>query len=182
MKNARSGMTLFELLIVMMIVGIVYSVGMIALKKENITVSSVTLSDLKNTLASLAQTGQIRMVCDLSCKECRVWSESATPLATVRLKADDPIERYGFDRFGELKKLGNIVTRSGGTLRQECFEYVLYPDGTSSPLILKNDQKYYVYTPLAKKPFVAGSEEALRKFVFDEAHYPLRGDVYYVGQ
>lgn len=176
-------MTLFELLIVMTIIGIVYSIGVFTLSKEKVTASTMTLMTLKPTLGALAQSGKTRIVCDLSCSECRVWSADETPLSTVRLKSEGAIERYGFDRFGELKKLGYPLTRTEGKLRQACFEYTLYPDGTATSLILKSDNKYYAYTPLGEeKPYVTGSEEALRNFIFNASNYPVRGDDYYAGR
>lgn len=180
MGKMRGGMTLFELLVVMTIVGIVYSIGIFTLSKEKATASTMSLMTLKSTLGAFSQSGKTRIVCDLSCRECRVWSADETPLATVHLKSEKSIERYGFDRFGELKKLGAALTRTEGALRQACFEYTLYPDGTATPLILKSDNKYYAYTPLGgEKPYVAGSDEALRRFIFNESNYPLRGDDYY---
>ena len=54
---SRRGMTLFELLIVMMIVGIVYSISIISLNKEKISASTMNLSNLKSTLLALEHTG-----------------------------------------------------------------------------------------------------------------------------
>lgn len=183
MKTFRGGMTLFELLIVMTVIGIVYSIGLFTLKKEKVTVSSMNVMNIKSTLASLEHSGEIRMVCGESCQECRVYSVDDTLLATFRFQSDGTPMRYGFDQFGELKPLGAIVTRTGGELRQGCFEVSLHPDGTLSPLILKSKQTFYGYTPLGEdKPFVAKSEDALRQLLFNEANAPLKLDDYYGAQ
>lgn len=180
MKTFRAGMTLFELLVVMMIIGIVYSIGLFSLKKEKVTAATMTISTIKSTLGAMEHSGEIRMVCDSPCRECQVYSSNDTVLAALHLSSQEAPVRYGFDHLGELKPLENIVTRVGEELRQGCFEVSLRPDGTFTPLILKSKQTYYVYTPLGgDKPFVAQGDEALREFLFDEASYPMKSDDYY---
>jgi len=182
-KTFRGGMTLFELLIVMIVVGIVYSMGMFTLKKEKITSSTLTLSAIQSSMRALEHSGKIRMVCDMPCQECRVYSADDKPLATYDLPADAKIVRYGFDQYGELRELPPIVTRVGGKLQQGCFEVSLLSDGTLTPLTLKSNQTFYAYTPLGgDKPFVTQSEDELRAFLFNETHTPLKPDDYYGAQ
>ncbi len=177
MKTSRAGMTLFELLIVMTIIGIVYSIGLFTLKKEKVTAATLTPSTLKTTLLALSQSSTIRLLCDIPSQECRVFSNEGKVLTTAHLHTDAPILRYGFNRFGELRVLGNVVTRTNRGLSQGGFEISLLPDGSTTPLILKSNNKFYVYTPLGEdKPYITNSEEALRKFVFNESLYPRRGD------
>jgi len=176
----RGGMTLFELLIVMIVVGIVYSMGLFTLKKERVTSSTIPLTALKSSMKALEHSSEIRMVCDKACQECRVFSADTKLLATFHLQSEATPLRYGFDRYGELKPLGLIITRSSGTLQQGCFEVALYPDETFTPLILKSKLTFYVYTPLGgDKPFVTQNEDALRRFLFNETTTPIRTDSYY---
>jgi len=182
-KTFRGGMTLFELLIVMIVVGIVYSMGMFTLKKEKITTSTLTLSAIQSSMRALEHPGKIRMVCDMPCQECRVYSTDDKPLATFDLPTNGKIVRYGFDQYGELRELPPIVTRVGEKLQQGCFEVSLLSDGTFTPLTLKSNQTFYAYTPLGgDKPFVTQSEDALRAFLFNETHTPLKLDDYYGAQ
>lgn len=176
----RIGMTLFELLVVMVIIGIVYSIGLFSLKKEKVAVATVKVSTIKTTLRAMEHSGEIRMVCDVPCQECHVYSSEDTVIAILHLSSQESPVRYGFDRFGELKALGNVVTRVGEELKQGCFEVSLRRDGTFTPLILKSEDTFYLYTPLGgDAPFVATSEEELRQFWFNEASYPLKTDDYY---
>lgn len=180
MKTSRNGMTLFELLIIVTIIGIVYSVGLFTMKKEKLNTATMNVSTLKTTLLALSQSSEIRLHCDVACHNCSVVSADDKVLTTLHLQSDNEITRYGFDRFGELNKLGNVVTNINGTLRQGCFEMTLYPDGTVTPLILKKHDTFYAYTPMgSNKPYVTKNEEALRKFIFNETFYPLKGDDYY---
>ncbi|MCX6061297.1 MAG: type II secretion system protein [Campylobacterales bacterium] len=180
MKTFRRGMTLFELLVVMTIVGIIYSIGIFTLKKEKVTATTMSISTLKTTLLSLSQSSEIRMFCDTSCTQCRVFSNEGKAITVLHLHSNETIQRYGFDRFGELKLLGNTVARTEEGLEQGCFEMSLRPDGSVTPVILKSNNKFYAYTPIGgDKPYIAGSEEALRNILFNESYYPLRGDDVY---
>ncbi len=183
MDHAKKGMSLFELLIVMIIVGIVYSIGLFAINKEKAVSSTIKASELKSALRALDHNQKIRMICDNSCHECRVLDTRDSVVASIRLSSDGTLQRYGFDRLGELRPLGKTVTSIDNKLSQECFEFTLYPDGTSSPLILKDNASYYLYTPLqGEKPFITDSAETLRLHLFDERRYPLKNDRYYVQQ
>lgn len=180
MKSARNAMTLFELLIVVTIIGIVYSVGLFTLKKEKISAPTMNVATLKTTLLALSQSNEIRLYCDVTCHDCRVLTPDNKVLTNLHLRSDNPVARYGFDRFGELKELGKAVVKLNSTLTQGCFEMTLYPDGAVTPLILKQYNKFYAYTPMGgDKPYVTRSEDELRKFIFNEALYPLKSDDYY---
>jgi len=184
MDTRRRGMTLFELLIVITIVGIIYSIGIFTLKKETLSTSKMDLTNIKSTLSALDHTGAIRLVCDPSCRECRVWpAKGETPIASLHLHADGTVQRYGFDRNGDLKPIGKSVSSLAGSLEESCFEFTLYPDGSSTPILLKDNSAYYAYSPLTDdKPFITGNPDALRRFMFDSRHYPIKKDDYYAGQ
>ncbi len=180
MKSWRSAMSLFELIVVVIIVGVVYSLAIFSLKKEKAISSSMSVSSIKTTLLSFSQQSEIKMVCDVSCQECRLYDHNGKILTTLTLVSETPIHRYGFNRFGELQKWGNAVVSGKERLSQGCMEVTLSPDGLITPLILKSENTFYVYTPLGDaKPYRSTSEEAVRKFVFDESIYPLSGDTFY---
>lgn len=180
MKPWRSAMSLFELIVVVIIVGVVYSLAIFTLKKEKAITSIMSLSSIKTTLLSISAQNDIRLVCDVSCQECRLFDHNGKVLTTLTLASQTPVYRYGFNRFGELQKWGNAVVSSEGRLSQGCFEVTLSPDGRITAFILKSENTFYVYTPLGDaKPYITTSEEAVRKFVFDESSYPLSGDTFY---
>ena len=117
------------------------------------------------------------MLCDETCAQCRVFTADNQQLTTARLQSNFSIKRYEFNRFGELKPLGNVVFRTPEGLKQGCFEFTLRSDGSVSPLILRSNHQFYAYIPLgADTPYVTKSEESLRQFMFKDASYPLRAE------
>ena len=180
MRTFRLGMTLFELLIVIMIVGIVYSLGMFTVKKERIASTTLPLSGIKTSLTATEHSGLIRLVCDKACRDCRILDAKQSPIGYLRLQSESTPQRYGFDRYGELRPIGPAVVRTEKGLEQACFEFTLFPDGTSTPLILKDNASYYAYTPLTdQSPYITGDTDALRRFLFDERRYPMKADDFY---
>lgn len=173
-------MTLFELLVVMTIIGIVYSVALFSLNKEKALSSSITLETLRSSLSALRSSEPLRLVCLREKNECSVYDRSDKTIALFRLQSPGIVERYGFNRYGELKPWGTTLAQTGGKLNPVRFEYVLYPDGTSTPLILKSKNRFYAYTPLGDaKPLVTESEEELRLLLYGDHKLPLRADGYY---
>lgn len=180
MKPWRSAMSLFELIVVVIIVGILYSLAIFTFKNEKATPPAMNLSSIKTTLLSLSEQREIRMHCDASCEECSIFDHTGKVLTTLTLVSDTPVHRYGFNRFGELQRWGNAVVSNDGRLTQGCFDVTLSPDGAITPFILKSGNTFYVYTPLGEnKPYMSTSEKEVRKFIFDESAYPLSGDAFY---
>lgn len=179
MRFARGGMSLFELLVVMVIVGIVYSLVVFSIRTEKATVSEVPLDALKKTLEALDYDGKLRLFCDSGCEECRLYRDDAPSSSSFRLKTGHSIQRYGFNRFGDLEPLEPVVSDNHQHMEPGCFEYTLYPDGSSSFLLLKSADTYYLYTPLGgEKPFMTQSEERLKEALFSTSLYPLTRDDY----
>lgn len=180
MKPWRSAMSLFELIIVVIIVGVVYSLAIFTLTKEKAIPSTMSLSSIKTTLLSFSQQSEIRMSCNVSCQECKLFDHNGKVLTTLTMVSHSAIHRYGFNRFGELQQWGNTVVSREGKLTQGCLNVTLSPSGVITPFILKSENTFYVYTPLGEsKPYISSSEEEVRKYLFDESSYPLNGDEFY---
>lgn len=177
MKTSHTGMTLFELLIVMVIIGVVYSIGIFTLKTEKPPTEFLTLSSLKTTLLALSSSGGRELVCDDTRQECDLYTSDKKRVTTLRLHVSGPIMRYGFNPQGELRMLGNTIIGNNAKSFSKSFSIGLNSDGTVTPLILKNNNTFYAYTPLGgNQPFVTMNEDKLRKYIFNDPFYPLKRD------
>ncbi len=180
---SRHGMTLIELLIVITIVGVIYAMGTFALGKKVPTIGTTTLENLKKNLLAMKHDGIITLVCDKESLNCHVLDNHHEPFASLKLSHLEPVTRYIFDRNGELREMGQTVIPTKDKMREVGFSFTLYPDSTSSQLLLKSGGTFYLYTPTTiSSPFVTSSETALHDYYFDENHYPLKSDDYYAAQ
>lgn len=86
MKFSRNGMTFFELLVVIIIIGIIYSIGLFTIKKEKIQTAVMDVSTLKTTLLAYSQSKERRLYCDDTCKNCSILSKDGEVLANLHLR------------------------------------------------------------------------------------------------
>lgn len=180
MKTSHTGMTLFELLIVMIIIGVVYSIGIFTVKKEKVPTEFLTLSSLKTTLLSLSSSGATELVCDDTRQECDLYTSDKKIVTTLRLHTSGPIMRCGFSPAGELRILGNTIISNNSKSVSKTFSIKLNSDGIFTPLILKNNNTFYAYTPLGgDQPFITMNEDRLKKYLFNDSFYPLKRDAAY---
>lgn len=174
------GMSLLELLIVITIVGIVYAMGSFAIGKHSFNSTSTTLQNLKKNLLAIEHNGSMKLVCDTECTHCNLLDNHGNILTSITLSMKESVKRYGFDRNGDLRAMGAVVTQTKEGMEEACFTYSLHADTTSSLLLLKSGETFYLYTPLAQStPFTTTSEEALRNYYYNEEHYPMKSDEYY---
>lgn len=180
MSTRRKGMTLFELLVVMTIMGIVYSIAIFVVKKEDISTTNITLLTLKKRLLEMEPSGKIEIFCYQGCRECLVKKAETNTMSKIKLETTEEIINYSLDRFGELYPRANVISHISGKTEQGCFSYSLNLDGTSSFLLLKEGENFYLYTPMGgETPFVTQSEAVLKEFLHNESIYPLKSDEYY---
>jgi prepilin-type N-terminal cleavage/methylation domain-containing protein len=182
MNTIRTGMTLIELLIVMIIIGIVYSIGMFTVAKNKIIPTAITLDNLQKNLAALDHEGKITLSCNLQSDECTLETNKET-ITGIHLNTKGKITRYGFNREGELYPLGPIITHINGKTELSAFSYALNADRIASWLLLKQNDMYYLYTPLyGDKPFITTDEDSVKNMLYNETIYPIKSDSYYAAQ
>lgn len=176
----RRGFSLIELLVVLLIMGVVSSIAIFALRKSNIATPPTTLSTLKNNLFSLSNGTPSTLICTAACQHCFIRTENSSDTIPISLKKEGEITRYGFDRYGELRPMGNAVIPTEKGYKEVCFTLKYSPEGFFSPLILKNNQTFYAYTPLGNmEPLITQSEEKVRALFYDEAIIPTQNGNYY---
>jgi hypothetical protein len=181
MSPNRTAMTILELLVVVLIIGIVYTFGLFALNKTSVSTSNITLNTLKTSLGASSGGKTITLVCDTDCTTCTTILRDSSNTTSVRLAQKDSLSVHTFDPNGELQKANPVIYSRNGVLKEGCFSYTLNADGTSSHLLLKSGPNYYLYTQNAT-PIITQSIETLRNALYLQANYPMTNDDYYAAQ
>lgn len=180
LNRLRHGISLIELLIVLLIIGAVSSVALFALKRSSVASPPLNLSTLKTILINSSEGSQATLVCDSDCKTCEIRFDASDKRLPLTLQNEGEIFRYAFDRNGDLRPTGRPIIADSEGFKEGCFSMSVSSDGIISPLILKNGQTFYAYTPLGgDTPTVSRSEESIRDLFYDEALMPLRNGSYY---
>ncbi len=173
----RSAFTLLELLIVMVIVGIVYSVGFSRFKLYTPPLKALTPLDLKQTIMhNKGFKGHGTLLCVDECTKCYVREDISQPYVAydggVSLKGT---KSYTLDADGSLVKM-----RYGRYDDKDvCFMMDFFPNGSSTQLIIQQKDRAYFLPAFFSKPKEFSSvEDAKEYWLADEKRLKDAGSYY----
>lgn len=133
----RRGFTLIELMLVVLIVGLVYGLAVNSVKRFSTEDEVVDLLTLPDFLAKKHQRDHLAVICIDRCKECSLYIDGKA-VKDIPPFVDDKAAYFRFDQ----RLLTREVTlqslfREDGVEEPACFRYDLYPDGSSTEMIVK---------------------------------------------
>jgi prepilin-type N-terminal cleavage/methylation domain-containing protein len=162
----NKGFSLIELIIVLIIIGVVYSfVGnsfIKAQKKENIS--------LKN-LPKIIRTLQYKTLeINIFGRECDkiIWFESSNSIPiNASININRKLKVYNFNMYGDLKKIDFDSITIENRDYPICFQFELYDNGSSSSFIVEDTktQLFYFYTALGSVKIFKSLEKAKNCFL-----------------
>jgi len=148
----KKGFTLIELMIVIVIIGVVYSLALSKLqapKKEGVTLPS--FKTLKTYLASYMEDAKkVTLRCE-NCKQCFVFRDDKK-VAEVQSFFDRSVEMYRYDFF-----VGDIALQ-----KESCFEFSVDRDGVGDQIFVLYKGKVYDYTSYFKPVVIYDSLAELK--------------------
>jgi len=173
-KTNRNAFTLFELMIVVLIIGIVYALVLGHFDpKQRIKVFS--LSSLRDTLSQIHHEGQrIDLVVYGKCKKTAYFINNELQ---EKMKVDisdtifQDLKVYKSDPFGHEREISFTPVIINDRLEPVCFKYTIYPNGSGSNYIVfkKSEEKYYIFPPYFEDVNSTDSlEEALALFTHEK--------------
>jgi prepilin-type N-terminal cleavage/methylation domain-containing protein len=149
--------TLIELLLVIIIMGIVYSfVGNSFVKREKVT-ETVTVHNLPDSIRKI---GVEKAKLQIFGRECDkfLWLSGDSQLTVdAPLRIGKELEVFSFDMYGELRKMEFGTIRIKNQTHKICMEFCLYSNGSTSSYVLQEGEKFYLYRPLQLQPEVFDS-------------------------
>jgi len=171
-SSSKKGFTLFELLLVIVLIAVLYGVfiNKLTAKPKGGVAGVPTLETIGAYLQPVAEAadGDVSLVCLDECRECSVYADGKkTEGAAVTLFEALPAvyRRDGLGQFQEVKFLP--VKDSDGVLQNVCFRYTLYRNGSRSSYIVGYNDVYYLYDaylqPVTKYRTLEAAEAAYDK-------------------
>ena len=145
--SSSKAFTLFELLLVVVLISAMYGVFVHKLstagKVEN---KQVTLTTLKPFLQEFPFQREAELLCLEPCKSCSLLIDGKpADGVAVPLFGSTP-KVYEKDRFGQLRQKEFLPYRkTDGTLSNVCFAYSLYKNGSSSSYVVNYQERYYAF-------------------------------------
>ena len=146
----RKAFTLFELMIVVILVGTVYA---LVLTNFN-TKKKVRIAKIENIKRSLfpfwSKGKQVDLYLFDNCKKSALFINDTYQeefSLDIKKKEFENIEVYKTDYRGESKKVEYPPIMIEKKLHKVCFKYTIFNNGSSSSYIIKKDKRYYIYYP-----------------------------------
>ena len=148
-SSKKKGFTLFELLLVILLVGILYGVFINKLSiraKGGIEAPDImTIGAFLKSFTGAAEGGEVSLVCLDQCKTCSVYIDANKTGPDVTLFGTVPTV-YRRDEFGQFREIGFLPVKDDDRVLQDvCFRYTLYGNGSGSSYIVGYNDVYYLF-------------------------------------
>jgi len=170
--SSKSAFTLFELLLVIILIGALYGVFINKLTTkpkagEGVTVTIETIGDLLRLFAKETG-GDVTFLCQDSCSDCGVYAGDKR-LDEQSLKLfDDAPEVFRRDGLGEFQPVEFLPRKDkDAVVHDVCFRYTLFENGSRSSYIVGYNDVYYLFDaylqPVTKYKTIEDAEAAYEK-------------------
>jgi prepilin-type N-terminal cleavage/methylation domain-containing protein len=151
----KKAFSLIELLIVIVIIGVVYTLAITNLKSVSKEKFTPTLSNLKEYLISFLQedTKAVRLLCLDDCSECSIYRDDEK-VKDIESFFDASIERYRYDFLQGPRQLRNDVYFNKEEQQEDiCFSFSVNKQLVADQVIVVYKEKAYDYSPYFEKTF-----------------------------
>jgi len=173
----RSGFSLLELIVVVMIISLVGFLVFSSAIKEQKKTEVLDPSTLQKTFRNSFQgQGDVELFCINKCKECYVMKNNEISTYDGGIDFGKEVEVHLLDNDNHLihmDELGRIKDK------KICLRYHLYPNGSTTQMIITNNQGvYYLPSYFGKAKKVSDIEEAKELWIKDEYNLRDSGSYY----
>ena len=148
--KTHKGFSLIELLVVIMIISLVYFLGFSGIDKSAPKAKALTPLNLKSSiLKSELFQGKATFLCINKCRSCYIRKDINTPFEAYEEGIDlKEIEAYTLDERDSLQRM------EYGRYQDEkiCLMLSFYPNGSSTQIILKNEDAVYFLPAFFDEP------------------------------
>jgi prepilin-type N-terminal cleavage/methylation domain-containing protein len=146
----RKAFTLFELMVVVMIIGVVYSLVLGSFNPKN-SLTITNIQNLKNALSKYwTKNNQVDFYVYDRCSKSILFI-NGEPKKDIKLDINNKlfknIKAYKLDRYGSKQLLEFSSVRLEKKIYKSCFKYSIFANGSSSSYVIKNNNKFYTLYP-----------------------------------
>jgi len=141
MRTRRNAFTLIELMLVVLIIGLVYSLALGSIKRAGTSEVTLRLENLEAQMLKYSNNNHVEYICIDRCEKCYVYvdgkevkSVDSVVTSNVRLHRFDVI--YG-SREIELRAFFNADDQE----ERACFRYEIFADGSRTEMMVETPKK-----------------------------------------
>jgi len=146
--STRSAFTLMEMLIVVILMGVIYSLMLNYLKPKKEKISLLLSSPFRALLLPYWHYSHVILLCEHKCEKCMILDSNGSILAR---DISYPLKDFRGSRVYRLSYDGKLdevtFVQPFPSEERVCFRYDLYPNKSSSELFLENEDGTVLYLP-----------------------------------
>ena len=163
----KTAFTLIELLIVILIIGIIYTLAVTNFQNISKSEQKLTLATLKSYLQSFPHTKSVRFLCLDDCSSCNILvdNEVIKELDGVFDNfIDDTIKVYRYSVLdGYVEKNQGVYFNSENMQEDICFSYSIDKNGIGEQVLVEFNEKFYDFSPYFTPSIIYNSIEDARE-------------------
>ena len=148
MRNVLNskGFTLFELLIVIILIGLIYGLFVSSLQNKELKSDAITLLSMKKTLLNQPFKKKSEIICLEPCKECFIYNDGEKAELKPFSLFKAPPKVYKKDYYGRLEQQQFLPLFNKENVQQDvCFRFSVFNNKSSSSYILETDKDFYIF-------------------------------------
>ncbi|DAB29476.1 MAG TPA: hypothetical protein CFH84_09305 [Sulfurimonas sp. UBA12504] len=144
MKRAFS---LIELMIVVMIMGVVYTLSISAIGRSGSAASNVTLANLKEYMLSLEYEKNVKILCLDACERCDILLDGAKH-ETIEKLLDKSVKTYRYEFLQGVHEVKyELYFNAEDSEEDVCFSYSIDKQGVGEQVLVEYKNAVYDFTP-----------------------------------
>lgn len=161
----RRGFSLIELLIVVVIMGVVYTLSISGFQNIQEGKTRITLQNLKEYLNKIPRDKSVEFLCLDKCSSCDIFVDGELYSETGAFDdfLDDSIRVYRYDFLQGAQEITKKVYFNSEEVEEDvCFSYSLNKKGVGEQVLVEFKEKVYDYTSyLTPTPLYTSLQEAV---------------------
>ncbi|SFV70797.1 hypothetical protein MNB_SM-5-1489 [hydrothermal vent metagenome] len=157
----RTAFTLIELMIVIVIMGVVYTLAINNFSRLNSdSTQKLRLENLKEYLGSLKYSKSARVLCLDNCANCGIYLDG-NKTKSIDGFVDDSVKTYRYDNsYGFIEQKQKTFFNADGVEENICFSYTLDNNKIGDQVLIEYKNKFYDMTTYLQKTPVYKSMQA----------------------
>ena len=137
---------MIELLIVIVIIGVVYTLSVANISKINDASSNLSLANLKEYLQSFEYTKSVKLLCLDDCSECTIFVDDEKE-KTLENFLDNTVSIYRYESlYGYTEDEKEIYFNLENIEEDVCFSYEIDKNGVGNQVLVAFKDKFYDFS------------------------------------
>ncbi|MDK9692636.1 MAG: type II secretion system GspH family protein [Sulfurimonas sp.] len=143
----RGAFSLIELMIVVMIMGVVYTLSINGLQRSSSGAANVTLSNLKEYMRSLEYKKSVKILCLDECKRCDILVDGAKHESMENF-LDKSVKTYRYDFLQGVHEVAyEPFFNKDDKEEKVCFSYTIDKNWVGEQVLVEYKNRVYDFSP-----------------------------------